>query len=253
MKLRYEKHGDGKPVFLLHAFPLNNEMWRENSESIIENGFKVIVPNLEFDSQNPDSLSETALKIAEIADAENIKKSVFAGISMGGYVCFNLFRLRPELFAGLFLCDTNSSADDEQKRKSRFQTIAKLETDGNRILVESMLPKLLCENTKSDKKEVVEKVEKWILQSNVDSNISALKAMANRKDHDYLLPEIKVPTKIIFGKEDKIMDFKIGEKLHTQIPESELSVIPNAGHLPNIEQPEKFNKELLEFLLKINY
>lgn len=253
MKIKYEIHGQGRAVILLHAFPLDGKMWADNLEVLTRNGFQVIVPELEFNLGDKDALSETAASIGQIVDSLNIEKAIFGGLSMGGYVCFNLYRLRPELFAGLILCDTNSSADSGEKRNSRFELIEKLRQQGNQALVESMLPNLLAENTKLNNPAIFEKVKDWIISSDADKNIAALAAMADRKDHDYILKEINVPTKIIFGKEDKITDLKIAEKLQRGISKSELSIIPDAGHYSNIEQPELFNELVIEFVSKIHY
>lgn len=253
MKIQISSYGKGKPIVLFHAFPLDNKMWEANLSSLIENGFQVILPNLNFDFENENALSMTAEIIGNELLSLKIKKAIIGGLSLGGYISFNLYRLRPELFAGLILCDTNSSADSIEKKNSRFELIERLEKFGNQTLVEAMLPNLLSDETKLNKPYIFETVKNWILNSDLNKNIAALKAMANRLDHDYILDKINVPTKIIFGQDDCLTDPKIAEKLHNRIPNSEICIIPSAGHYSNIEQADLFNAEILDFVKKIDY
>ncbi|MCD9188034.1 MAG: alpha/beta hydrolase [Pyrinomonadaceae bacterium] len=252
MKLKYQKHGNGKPIVLIHGFPLDSKMWTDTAESLIAEGFQVILPDLRFEANIEDSLANTAESIAHIIISLKLKKVIVGGLSMGGYVSFNLYRLYPELVAALILCDTNSSADSTEKRNSRFETIDQLNEKGNQALLDSMLENLFSKEILSKRPDIVEKVKQWIEDSDVNNNISALKAMANRIDHDYLLNKINIPTKIIFGENDKITDLTIANKLHQNIKNSELSIIPNAGHLSNLEQPVLFNASILDFVTRIN-
>lgn len=253
MKNDFEIYGEGNPLVFLHAFPLNNRMWLGNIDLLIENGFQVILPNLFFESENKNALAETAARIGELIDSLQIERAVFAGLSMGGYVCFNLYRTRPEIFAGLILCDTNSSADTEEKRQSRFETIEKMKTGGNQVLVDSMLPNLVSEYAKEFNPNLFEELKEMIFKTDPTDNINALSAMAFRKNHDEMLERIKVPTALIFGAEDKITDLEIAEKMHGRIRSSELTVIPNAGHYANLEQPESFNRIVLKFAQSVKF
>lgn len=253
MNLKFQKYGKGKTVLLLHAFPFDQKMWEFNLQTLLQRGYKVMIPELLFDPDKTEALSDAALEIAEILETENINKAVVCGISMGGYVALNFYDQRPDLCAGLILCDTNSTNDSVEKRNSRFQLIEKLKTIGNHILLESVFPNLISEHTKNNNEQLIQTLTKWILSPNVDKNISALKAMANRKNLDSILNDIKVPTKLIYGSEDQITNLEVAEKLHQNIFDSELSVIPDSAHLPNLEQPELFNAEILDFLDKIKY
>lgn len=250
MQLNFQKHGQGKPIFLLHGFPLDSKMWEENILNLIAKNFQVILPDLEFEDDN-DSLSNTAEALASLLSSLKIDKAIIGGLSMGGYVCFNLYRLHPELFAGLILCDTDSSSDSIEKRNFRFDLIDKISQRGNQAVVDSMLNNLFSNDTKINRPSIVNKVKSWMLQSNVSNNISALKAMADRMDHDHILDTINIPTKIIFGAEDKITNLEIAEKLRRKIKNSELSIIPNAGHFSNLEQFALFNECLFDFVCKV--
>lgn len=253
MKSDYEIYGTGKPIVFLHAFPLTNKMWRGNINNLTDKGFQVILPNLYFEPESENAFSKTAEDIAELIGSLHIKRAIFAGLSMGGYVCFNLFRLHPTLFSGLILCDTNSAGDSAEKRNSRFEQIEKIKKDGNRFLVNSTLPNLISDHTKLSNKKLLEELKEMVSATDSNENISALRAMAFRRDHDEILGQINIPTMIIFGAEDKITNLEIARKLHTRISDSKLFILQNAGHLSNLEQPAQFNKIISDFAESVIY
>jgi pimeloyl-ACP methyl ester carboxylesterase len=79
----------------------------------------------------------------------------------------------------------------------------------------------------------------------------SLIAMAGRRDSTDLLQQIDCPTLIIVGKEDKLTPPSEAEKMNQAITGSSLMIIADAGHLPNIEQPESFNPVVSDFLSKL--
>lgn len=253
MKLFFEQTGNGKPCVLLHAFPLSGKMWKPQIETLVEAGFNVIMPDLRGFGENHNfadinSIEDMAKDIAELLDNLDIEKAVFGGLSMGGYVLFNFFRLFPEKVSALIFCDTNYAADSEEKRLARFDLIEKIEKDGSKALIENMLPNLICEFTKQNNPNLVNDLEKTFSEVEPQAAIAALRGMAERLDHFEMLGKIKVPTALIFGEDDKITNLETAKKMHAEIPNSKLFIIKNAGHYSNLEQPEQFNASLSDFL-----
>jgi pimeloyl-ACP methyl ester carboxylesterase len=156
--------------------------------------------------------------------------------------------LFPEKFAGLILCDTTSSLDTEEKRNQRFELIKKIETHGIQILIEKMLPNLIGEHTKKSNRKLVARIEEMFAETNSVSVISALRAMAERKDHTDLLDKINVPTVLIFGEEDQITNLHTARVMNEKINDSRLYTIKNAGHYSNLEQPDEFNEALKNYI-----
>lgn len=256
MKIAFEEHGVGFPVVLLHAFPLSRKMWSPQIEAITAENFRLILPDLRGFGETTNfadinSLEDMAKDVAELLDNLQIDQAIIGGLSMGGYVAFNLFRLNPERCSALVLCDTNCSADTEEKRESRYQLIEKIEEKGSPALIDKMLPNLIGEFTKQNNEDLVADLTRTFMETNPQAAIAALRGMAERRDNTEILSEIKVPTILIFGEDDSITDVNTAQKMNEQITFSNLSIIKNAGHYSNLEQPELFNSTLTKFLKTI--
>ncbi|MBA3632864.1 MAG: alpha/beta hydrolase [Acidobacteria bacterium] len=258
MKLAFKEYGSGKPIILLHAFPLYQKMWQPQVDEIVAAGFRLILPDLRgfgesHNFSDINSMEDMAKDVAELLDALEIERAVIGGLSMGGYVSFNLYQLFPEKFAALVLFDTNYAADTEEKRESRFNLIEKIEKSGAQALIDNLLPTLICVNTKINNPNLVGEIEKMFAEVNPKAAIAALRGMAERKDHAPILEEINIPTLLIFGEEDKITSFKTAEKMNKMILTSMLVKIENAGHYSSLEQPAQFNSALIDFLSTVEF
>lgn len=253
MKIAFNEYGQGYPVVLLHAFPLSGKMWSPQIEAVTAQNFRLILPDLRgFGETNNfadiNTMEDMASDIVELLDTLQIQQAIIGGLSMGGYVTFNLFRSNPEKFKALILCDTNCAADTEGKRQNRYQLIEKIEEQGAEALIETMLPNLVGKFTKQNNENLILELKEMFAEANPQAAVAALRGMAERKDHSEIMNEIKIPTCLIFGEEDEITNLDLAKKMHDQIPFSDLSIIKNAGHYSNLEQPNSFNAELLNFL-----
>ncbi|HYJ47220.1 MAG TPA: alpha/beta fold hydrolase, partial [Pyrinomonadaceae bacterium] len=120
--------------------------------------------------------------------------------------------------------------------------------EGMAPIVESMLPKLLSAETREHGGELLERVRAMMLGISPEGAAAALRAMAARRDQTDLLPSINVPTLIVVGNEDSITPPAGAQAMRAKIEDSRLVIIEGAGHLSNVEQPEQFNRALVEFL-----
>ena len=252
MKIPFQESGGGKPVVLLHAFPLSRKMWQPQIDALGAAGFQVILPDLRGFGENHNfadinTMEDLAKDVAELLETLKIERAIIGGLSMGGYVTFNFYRLFPEKFAGLLLFDTSGAADSEEKRESRFDLIDEIEKFGAQALIDGMLPNLICDWTKENNAALVEKLKAMFAEVNPQAAIAALRGMAERQDHSNLLKDINVPTLLIFGEHDKVINPEIAEKMQSAIPGAVLTKIKNAGHYTTLEQPAAFNEALIYF------
>ena len=253
MNTAFEEHGTGKPVILLHAFPLNRQMWAPQIEPLVAEGCRVILPDLRgfgesYNFSDINTMEDLAQDISELMETIKIDRAIIGGLSMGGYVTFNLLKTCPEKFAAAVLCDTHPGADSEEKREYRFDLIEKIEKEGSEVLIEEVLPNLISRNTKENKKNLVAKIEQMFHAVNPQSAIAALRGMAARNDNSDVLSKVSLPMCLIYGDEDDPAIVAAAEKIASAAPNRKLTLIPNAGHYANLEQPEEFNKALLEFV-----
>jgi 3-oxoadipate enol-lactonase len=139
----------------------------------------------------------------------------------------------------LILLDTRATADTDEQRKARYDTIEQVKREGVAPVVASMLPKMF---TKNAPPELVDEVRAIMSGSSPEGVIAALDAMARRPDSTDLLPTLTIPVLILVGEEDPITPPSDSEKMAAAIPNATLARIPNAAHLANVEQASEVNR-----------
>jgi 3-oxoadipate enol-lactonase len=252
-KLSYTDAGTGSPLILLHAFPLNRRMWEAQVETF-SRSWRVIAPDYpgfgESESWNePFTLEILAEAIDTLIQEAGIhEKAVLLGLSMGGYLAFELVHKFQDRLKGLILSSTHPALDSEAGRQARFETAAFVQRDGAAALAGRMIPRLLGKSALENRRELPPLVQALIESNSVEGIVQACHAMANRRDAIPLLPQIQIPTLIISGTEDSIPIGMPPAEMHNRIGSSRWEVIENGGHLINLEQPQAFNQTVLSFL-----
>lgn len=247
-EIAYVDRGDRLPLLLIHGFPLDHALW-DPQIAAFAGQRRVIAPDLAgFGASvaaGPESLDGHADDLAALLDRLGIARAVVAGLSMGGYIAFALWRRHRERVAGLVLTCTKAGADNEAGRAGRYQTALAVEDKGMSVLVGGMLPKLLSPTAPD---AVRAEVEAMILRQPPAGSIAALKAMAARPDSGPDLPGIYVPALIVAGEADAIIPAADTEAMAAAIPGARSVVVPGAGHLANLEEPGAYNAALRAFL-----
>ena len=246
--------GDGTAVVLLHAFPFSSNMWEPQVEALGDR-FRFILPDLLGfgDSDAPDdpgaySMDAFADQTAAVIDDLNLDRVAFGGLSMGGYAAFAFLRKYRDKVNALVLADTKAEADPPEGVEKRTGQQKLVRDEGTSNLIEGLAGALLSEPTREKKPDVVEKVKKLMAENPPAGFIGALEAMKKRPDSSSELTQIDVPTLVIVGENDGITPPDAARKIHEHVGGSRLVVIPESGHLSNLEAPEAFNGALAEFL-----
>ena len=252
VEIAYEDLGSGPAVVLLHGYPFNRSLWRDQLNAL-RRDFRVIVPDLRGHGESAvtsdaASMEAMAKDVAALLDRLNISAATIGGLSMGGYVALAFYRLFPARVESLVLAATRAQADTEEAKKNRAVQAEKARTEGMEGIADTMLPKLLTPETVAKRPEVVKHVRGMMASTNPEGAAAALQGMAMRQDQTSLLPQITAPTLILVGREDVITPVADAESMHREISGSQLRVIENAGHVVNLERPEEFNLALSEFL-----
>jgi pimeloyl-ACP methyl ester carboxylesterase len=167
-------------------------------------------------------------------------------LSMGGYVTFAMFRKDPARFTGMILADTRSQADSPQAREGRVRLREVLAKDGPAGVADQMLPTLLSDAARPG---IVRDARALIEAAAPEAIDAAIGALMARPDSTPGLPAISCATLIIVGGQDEITPVAEAEAMQAVVPRSTLCVIPSAGHLSSLEQPESFSRALGDFLL----
>jgi len=246
------QRGQGRPVVLLHGFPMDHSIWDHQVQSLAPR-YRMITPDLGYVSRNPAAgkvtIQQWADGLADMLDALKIDEPVvLGGLSMGGYVAFQFFRAHRARLAGLILCDTRAAADAPQAAAGRLEMAARLEREGTSFLPETMLPRLLAAATLDRKSEVVEHLRRVILAGDAGGYVATLRGLAERPDFTSLLAEIDCPTLLIVGRHDPISTVAQMSAMARAIPAARLVEIEEAGHVTPLEAPEAVSAAMGEFL-----
>jgi 3-oxoadipate enol-lactonase len=239
-------------LVLLHAFALNARMW-ESQFRLAEDGWRIVAPQYRRSDGGDDepgaaSLDDYAADVIDLLDALHVEDAAVAGLSMGGYVAFALLRLAPRYVRALVLADTRPQADSPEALEGRDKILALVRDRGVAAVADELLPKLLSEKTRRDRPDIVNAVRSLILSNGPMSISDEIHAMKRRPDSSPLLAGIHVPTLVVVGTADEITPPAVAEQMRAAIGGSELVVIPDAGHLSNLEQPRAFDDALARFL-----
>jgi pimeloyl-ACP methyl ester carboxylesterase len=235
-------------IVLIHAFPMDGSMWSAQADALGEQT-TVLAPNLPGFGGEPGAgevltMAEAAERVAEAANSAGLRRALVCGLSMGGYVALALWRQHPELVAGLVLANTRADADDEAARERRKALAARLRSEGNDFLAESP-PPLLSGRALP---ELWASVKTTIARQPPGSIAAAALGMAGRADSTGDLGKINVPTLVITSSEDALIAPAITSLMAPAIRDARLEVIEGAGHLSNLESPQRFNELLREQL-----
>lgn len=181
-------------------------------------------------------------------DRAGVGPAVFAGLSLGGYVLFELLRQAPARVSGLILADTRTSVDTADRLAARERSIARARTEGASAIADEMLPSLLGPTTHAERPEVVAQVRALIESQPAETIVAGLQAIMTRPDSAAVLSSIAVPTLIIVGDEDVITPPSDALAMHRAVPGSTLVTISGAGHMSNLEDPGAFNAAMHRLL-----
>lgn len=252
IQLAYTDEGRGAPIVFLHAFPLNRAMW-EPQVRALSGRFRVITVDLRGHGESEAllwnfSLDQYADDVRALLAHLEIPEAVLVGLSMGGYVVFAFHRRYPQQARALVLADTRAQADTEEGRRGRCGMAQAAFTRGHAPVVDAMLPKLLSQESRDNRPELVARVQDMITSTPVSGIIVDCMAMADRPDALPLLKDIACPTLVVVGDQDQATPTADARTIAEGITGAQLKVISGAAHLSNLEQPEAFNRAVAEFV-----
>ena len=253
IELAVEERGAGPAVVLVHGFPLDHTMWSAQVEALSER-HRVLAPDLRgFGESGVTAGKVTMIRmaedLAEMLDALGVEGPVsVCGLSMGGYVALAFWEMFRDRLRSLVLCDTRAKADTPQAAADRLAMADRVLAEGLTPLADSMLPKLLGRESRQSRPALVESLRQMILNARPEGVAAAARGMAERPDMTGRLGEIRCGVLVVVGAEDAISTPEEMRSIGAAIPGSRVVVIPAAGHMSPMEQPEAVNRAVREFL-----
>ena len=242
-------------IIFLHGFPFNKNMWKEQLESLEDNitGIAVDIRGMGNSTKGHGffSIDVFAKDLGAFMRKMEIEKAVICGVSMGGYIALRAYQLFPEKISGLILSDTHSKADDDAGKQKRFDGIQAVLNHGRRPYAIGFVSNVFGAKAIEERPEAIELIKSSIRRNSVSAICATLLALAARTDTTEVLDKITVPTILIRGKEDKITPAELMEEMANSIKGAKYYEFEECGHLPNMEDPEKFNLHMNSMLQNI--
>ena len=234
-------------LLLLHAWPLDGRMW-EPQIGALGSAIPVVAPHYPgFGGTELAGPVTTMAACADVAvsalDANAIDRAVVCGLSMGGYVAFELWRRARPRIAGLVLANTRAVADAPEAAQGRRALAERLRAEGNVLAGEP--PPLLAEDAPADSWSTVREI---IADQSAEAIAAAALGMAERPDSTGDLGGVDVPTLVVTSTGDRLIPAEVSTEMAGAIPGARLEVLDGPGHLTNLEAPESFSQLLREHL-----
>ena len=243
-------------VLFIHGFPFDHSMWRHQVAA--QSRRRCIAPDLRGAGNSPGPESPAEYTVATYAsdligllDGLQIGQAVICGLSMGGYIAFELLRSHSTRVRAAILCNTKANADTPEAKRDRDAMAELARQRGAGAIAEKLLPTLLSRDTFEKQPQVVDEVREMITRTPVTGIVGALHALRERPDSTSLLPRIRVPVLVVAGREDQIAPAAGMREMAGAIPGAAFVVVPAAGHLAPLEQPVRVNAAIQQFLDKL--
>lgn len=251
-KINYTDTGKGTAVVLLHGFLENLGMWNNYIADISKKNRVICIDLLGHGGSEClgyiHSMEDQADMVHEVLLHLRIRKAIFVGHSMGGYVALAFAEHYPDMMKGLVLLNSTSKADSDERKANRDRAILAVKQNYS-AFVRMAISNLFSEDNRELLKDQVEAVKLEALKTPLQGIIAALEGMKIRNDREVLLHFAPYPTLLILGKKDGVLNY---EDNIDQIEGSKATLIalPD-GHMSHIENEAELKSILLTFFKKI--
>jgi 3-oxoadipate enol-lactonase len=254
IEVRYTVTGQGPWLTLSHSLACRLEMWDEEVKRLSRR-FTVLAYDTRGHGESgapamPYTLDMMADDIKGLFDALGIERSHWVGLSMGGVFGLAAALKYPGLFESIVLADTSSKLSGEGIAAFRDR-VATARAGTMEAMVEPTLRRWFKDSFRAKSPALMARVADWIRTTPLEGYAGCCAAIP-AIDVTHRLSEIDVPCLVMVGADDIAMPPVMAQTLHRHLPRSQLTVIPDAGHLSNLEQPEAFNAALERFLQSLD-
>lgn len=252
VSLAVEKQGTGPAILFIHGYPLDHSIWDEQVAGL--DGWTRIAPDLRGmgRSDAPDlgySMGTYAEDLLALLDSLGVRETVVCGLSMGGYIAFELLRRARHRITGLVLVDTRAEADTAEGKRAREVAMAQAREGGAEAIARAMLPRMLARTASEENPALVTRVQMMMASNEVSGILGALQAMRDRPDSTSLLSKLEgIPTLVMVGEDDQLAPVEASKAIAAGIPGARLEIVSGAGHLTPLERPQQCTSLMLDFL-----
>ena len=250
--ISYSDTGKGTTIVLLHGFLENKTMWDFYVPELAKKN-RVIAIDLLGHGETEclgyvQTMEENADAVHEVLSALRIRKAIFVGHSMGGYVALAFAELYPDNIKGLVLLNSTARADSEERKLNRDRAIKAVKQSFINFISLS-IANLFSEDNRERLSSEIESVKNKALKTPLQGIVASLEGMKIRKDREVLLHLTQYPKMLILGEKDPVLNY---DETKEQIENTEMKLVtfPD-GHMSHIENQEDLLKTLLLFFKNI--
>ena len=227
-------------LVLVPGLVCDAELWKHQTDTLGD----ICEPAI-FDMAPYDDMGAAARALLETFPG----KFALAGLSMGGYLAFEIMRQAPERVSKLALLDTTPAADSPESIERRKGGIEQAKSGNFKKVMEGYLPFFMHEKRLADP-EFVKKVVAMTDRVGRDSFINGQTLMMNRSDSRASLGAIACPTLVLCGRQDTLTPLAVHVDMAAQIPGASLVVVEDSGHLSTMEQPHAVSAVMRYWLVR---
>ncbi|MDI6767587.1 MAG: alpha/beta fold hydrolase [Bacteroidota bacterium] len=245
----------GLPIVFIHGFPFGKEMWKPQVEALKQD-YIVVTYDLRGHGASDVGNGQYTIEycvddLMGLIDALKLQQVIVVGSSMGGYIALRAYERHSDRFKGLVLCNTRSDDDTNDVKIKRALQARNVKIYGMRKFANKYLPAIFYEKILFKNPDVVKMIRGIIEKTSPNAAAGMLIALAARTNSTPSLSKIEVPTLIMVGQFDEMTPPSASIAMKEKIQNAELHILPDAAHMSNLENPEEFNKHLINFLKKI--
>ncbi|PKB16926.1 alpha/beta fold hydrolase [Flavobacterium sp. 5] len=251
-QISYTDSGKGTAVVLLHGFLENKTMW-DHYVSQLSTKNRIITIDLLGHGQTESlgyvqTMEENADMVYDVLSKLRIRKAIFVGHSMGGYVALAFAELYPEKIKGLVLLNSTSKEDSAERKKNRDRAIKAVKKDYE-TFIRLSISNLFSEENREKLIKEIEEVKIQALKTPLQGIVASLEGMKIRKDREFLLHTTAFPKLLILGEKDPVLNYE--ENLE-QIKGTDVELVTfHDGHMSSIENKTELTTVLTDFFKRI--
>jgi len=250
--ISYTDSGKGTAIVLLHGFLENQTMWNAFVPEFSKKHRVIAIDLLGHGNTEcmgyVHSMEDNADVVHAVLAELRIRKAIFVGHSMGGYVALAFAEMYPDYIKGLVLLNSTSRADSDERKANRNRAIKAVKQSFTNFISLS-IANLFSEENRERLKDNIELVKSEALKTPLQGIVASLEGMKIRMDREVLLHLTPYPKMLILGKKDPVLNYE--ENLE-QIEETAVQLVtfPD-GHMSHIENETELTKVLLDFFKKV--
>jgi len=245
---RYTDTGKGTAIVLLHGFLENQTMW-DFFVAEYSKKYRVITLDLLGHGETGcigyiHTMEDQADAVHAVLTELRIRKAIFMGHSMGGYVALAFAELYPDMIKGLVLQNSTALADSDERKANRDRAVIAVKQSATNF-VRMSIANLFSEENREKFATEIEKLKAEAVQTPVQGIVAALEGMKIRKDREVILHFSPYPILLILGKKDQSLVY---EEHAPQVEGTGVKLVTYPfGHMAQIENRDELLKETLEF------